>query len=216
MSARKYDFLTRVCFLIAILSSVVYGKLGAFDWLALSVGATSAVIAAATYFYNAGGLEAAEESAAQPGYGKTDILAAGDVAVAISVPPFAERAYASPSATHKEIVRVTEREEVQTTLWANLVEPARRNRHVILAYYKQVKEVPLQTAELRQRQLFLDEITQLVERYSPTCEIEVSLADGHLTIKPARPTRPAHIKTREEREENEFKLSSSLAPGLPN
>ena len=53
MSAKKYDVLTKIFFLVAVLSSLVYGKLGAFNWLAVTFGVIAAVGAVSTYFYNA-------------------------------------------------------------------------------------------------------------------------------------------------------------------
>jgi hypothetical protein len=55
MTARKYNFLTWLCLLIAVLSAAAYGKLGVWNWLAPSVAVVSALVAAAIYFYNVDG-----------------------------------------------------------------------------------------------------------------------------------------------------------------
>lgn len=208
MSTRKYNVLTRACFLVAILSSVVYGKLGTLNWLALSVGGASAIVAIAAYFYNAQKLEEKDET-------EEDVPHAGVV-------PYEKTGVAMalglvPEEQGENKITVTPAGEVQTTFWSNLRKPALKDRYVLLEYYQHVRQISRQTAQLSERQLFLDEIVQLVDRYSPTCEVEVSLADGHLTIRPARPSRPAHIKTREERQENDFKLPQAMpTSGLAN
>lgn len=215
MSARKYDVLTRLCFLAAIVSSVVYGRLGALDWLALIVGVVSAIVAVSTYFSNAHGLEKEEKAELadnKPACEKTEVLASVEASPAIGA------LFASAS---EEFVAIGAK-EVQTTLWENVLRAnlIRRRHHehyvVLLEYYKQVQEVSRQTAELRERQQFLDEVVQLVDRFSSTCEIEVSLADRHLTIRPSRPTRPAHLKTREDRLEADLGQQKTSASELIN
>ena len=64
MNARKYEVLTRAFFLTAIVSSMLYGKLGSLNWIAMGIGIAAAAGAAATYFYNAYSSDKPREEAA--------------------------------------------------------------------------------------------------------------------------------------------------------
>jgi hypothetical protein len=66
MNPRKYEVLTRAFFLTAIVSSMLYGKLGSLNWIALGLGIAAAVGAATTYFYNAYSSEKPEKNKRYP------------------------------------------------------------------------------------------------------------------------------------------------------
>jgi hypothetical protein len=205
MSAKRYEFVTTLCLLTAVLSSVLYGKLGSLNWLSLGLAIAAATAAISTYFYNATHPEKSAPclEAPRPVQGAA-ILHGPDHDFAI------EKEVRLVSKTLTIPAEVPSR-MIHGILWgATRSEPVHHNHKYSLLvdsmmevdggyFHKRIDEAALQPLQLRERQLFLDEVVQLVDRLAPTCEVEVSLADRHLTIRPGRPVRFAQpTKTRVE------------------
>jgi len=195
MNAKRYEVLTRVFFLTAIVSSMVYGKLGGLNWIALGLGIAAAVGAAATYFYNVyGSGEPSEE--AVPEVSK-------EAPVQAALAGIHERQVA-------RVVRMAagSKSGIQGTLWResvrrSVVEEGKHNRYYLMVaeYQKHLSQGAIRQERLhiRERQLFLDEVVELVNRLAPTCEVQVSLAERQLTIRPVHSLKasaePAEVAT---------------------
>jgi hypothetical protein len=187
MNAKKYELLTRVFFLTAVVSSMLYGKLGSLRWMALGLGIAAAVGAAATYFYNVYSSERPPEEAVS----KVSREAQAQTALAHS----REVRVALVEGRERRVARMVAgpRSGIQGTLWReslrrSVVEEGKHGRYYMMVaeYQKHLSEgvIRQERLHIRERQLFLDEVVELVNRLTPTCEVQVSLADRQLTIRP--------------------------------
>jgi hypothetical protein len=173
MSAKRYELLTASCLVAAVVSSFLYGKSAALNWAAIGLGVAAGLGAAFTYFYNSRNLDDSKvEQMAKPA-----ILAHREVAEALldtSIP------------RHVEF-------RVQKKFWGGqheicALDPPRTGRYFAI-YYKHVNAAS-SPIRLRERRLFLDEVVELVDRLSPTCEFELSM-EGRITIRPKRALKAA-------------------------
>jgi hypothetical protein len=196
MNARKYEVLTRAFFLTAIVSSMLYGKLGSLNWIAMGIGLAAAAGAAATYFYNAYSSDKPREEAA-PQISKEALV---QVVLA--------EAHEMRVARDARMVAAEPKRGFQATLWreslrSSVVEEGKRGRYymVFAEYQKHLNEGVMRQERLRirERRMFLDEVVELVNRLTPTCEVQVSLAERQLTIRPVRGLKgvnePAELST---------------------
>ena len=180
MTAKRYEILTKVCFLAAIASSMAYGKLGALNWLALTLGVLAGITAVSVYFYNS------RPSETQP----DDAVPSPTTDMAVPLGAI------SNSTVHIAQALGDNQEKAQLSLFADWIDYAARDRyaerfsiwHVAHHGRHGVGPVLQKALAFREMQAFLDEVVQLVERLSPICEVQVNLVDRHLTIRPAHPT----------------------------
>lgn len=200
MNARKYELLTRAFFLTAIVSSLLYGKLGSLNWIALGLGIAAAVGAAATYFWNAYSSEKKSLQEAKPQtFQDTQVQAAvpRERYVARSVGMVAGPKRAIQGTLWREAVRASVVDEGKLGQYYMLV--AEYQKHLSEAATRQEWRRRERHVFLRERKMFLDEVVELVNRLTPTCEVQVSLTEGHLTIRPLQGLKgdkdPADLST---------------------
>jgi hypothetical protein len=185
MSAKRYELVTTSCLVAAVVSSFLYGKSGSLNWLALSLGVAAAITAVSIYFYNARSVDNIE----------------AEDRTQLALPDMVRRQDAAHVARpiEGEHVRLSEvsviyKANSQSCFWdaPTTSEPPARIRYYALYHKRLANELSRKTLAneiasprrpFRERQLFLDEVVELVNRLAPTCEIELSL-EGRLTIKP--------------------------------
>jgi hypothetical protein len=161
---------------------MLYGKLGSLNWLALALGVAGAVGAVSAYFYNA---RCAEPLAPR---------AEETVVTRILLEPEQKRELISNIHSKLAHGEVKIWEPVRRTL----IRESRHTRYYMMVaeYQKHLSEATAQPQYLRERKLFLDEVVELVNRLSPTCELQVSLADRHLTIRPVLASKSETVDLR--------------------
>lgn len=187
MTEKQYNRLTTICFFVAAASSLVFGKLGHFDWVALLAGIASALLGVVTYFYNARSAQTLEnqtlvERTAEP--------------QRVQV-PYDEASVADAA------IATTGIEGIQGLLWENELLSNKGtfdvHRTSSFRYFratrfavrlpKDLNDVAVrQQQRLREQQLFLAEVEELVNRLSGTCEFELSL-DGRFIIRPIQTSK---------------------------
>jgi hypothetical protein len=94
---------------------------------------------------------------------------------------------------------------IQGTFWreslhSSVVDEGKRGRYYMMVaeYQKHLSTRP-ERLRIRERQMFLDEVVELVNRLTPICEVQVSLAERQLTIRPVHGLKgvkePAELST---------------------
>lgn len=185
MSARRYELLTTSCLVVAVVSSFLYGKSPALTSLALVLGVGAAIGALCTYFSNARCLGADRVTDDQkPQADKVSIEVAApqeagtSLVASYSVRSLAEGARNVSQISFWDEPFVSAEEQPRVRYYA-LYHKLQGHKHFAneLAVARQ--------RTFRERQVFVDEVVELVERLAPSCELEVNL-DGRIMIKPRR------------------------------
>jgi len=183
MTARAYNILTTACLAVAVASAIMFDKAGHYSWLAGAAGIAAAICAASAYFRNC----RADDSSKQEGVRPSSLPVTASPASVIDIGRDGTWAARQP-------IGGAEWPGIQGHLWpmveGNVAPPQSSHLRLYvsghLLYEQHHPAVVVFGRKARdvgsERHILVDEIVQLVERLSPTCEVELAL-DGRITIR---------------------------------
>lgn len=181
MTAKAYNVVTTVCLAVAVGSAIMFDKAGHHNWVAGAAGIAAAICAASAYFRNSGADDSCKQDGVRP-----------SLPAAASPASLAEIGRSTWAA--RQPIPDAEWSGVQGSLWPMLqgsAVPSQSSRlrlyvsgHLLYEQHHPAVVVFGRRARdvVSGRHVLVDEIVQLVERLSPTCEVELAL-DGRITIR---------------------------------
>jgi hypothetical protein len=180
MTEKSYEFWTKLCGLGAVASAVVFDKAGHLNWLVGAFGIVSTIIGIVIYFYNAGGKKDESREERADSYVNVVPLPVVNNSMGIMEAPHHGEISANQLAFWSLKADQLEVSEQRTITF--YVDSSARS-----ALYHYRKKVEEEQKQVRESRMFVDEVVEIVQRLSPTCEFEWNLG-GHLTIRPRAQT----------------------------
>jgi len=181
MSSRKYDLITSSSMAAAVLSALLFDRVGRFHWAMGALGVAAGVTAALTYFYNQHCTSTAVVD------GRPTGKAVRRPAVFVSLPTIDKqpikkqipKLLASVPTVKIMYYRRTEGLVDITGLASELDLWCAQRR--LNPKFRVLEAHSKHHASMREE--FVDEVVEIVQRLAPTCEFDLSPA-GKLTIRP--------------------------------
>jgi hypothetical protein len=184
MSEKTYRFWTTLCLILAVASAFLFDGAGHLNWLVGVVGIVAAIASACIYFYNS---TSEPDSKQKEEYDLQPVSAAHEYIVAESH-EYIDAEYVDDRAGEGEVLKDAYR---QLSLWSLKIPHADLSKENVLVYLNEWPHT-LDTNYWRYRadsreeiqpKQFVNEVVEIVERLSKTCEFELNLRGG-LIIRP--------------------------------
>lgn len=182
MTKRKYQVLTDLFFAVAVVSALLFGRLGRYGWVAGVIGIAAGIASAVTYFWNAN-LLTDSCSAAHRKAAKEDL----------AIYPAAPQEPDAPTSSLDQLIAEWYGHGVQKAVEAIGIQNSNKltagyNLHS--REFEQVAWINMHSLRKSEYRIQVEEVAQLIEKITPTCEVELA-SDGHITIRRIRASEEA-------------------------